>query len=165
MKKAFVIAGLAAGMMFSAPLMAQASAGALGVNVQAGAHVETVDYRRGPSEGGYRDRDRDRYRDRDYRDHRRHDRYDRRDDRRHDRYDRRDDRRDYYRTGPSHYRPFAYWRPRYERRYRHWGAPVYYAHHPRWGAAYRVRAYDDARDRAVILWISAITGAILLSQY
>ncbi len=161
MRKAFIVAGLAAGMAFSVPLAAQASAGVLGVNIKANtaANVETVDYRHGPREGGRHDRD--------YRKHRRHDRYERRHYRRNDRYEHRENRRgSYYRPAPRHqYRPFAHWRPRYERRYRHWGKPVYYAHHRRWGSAYRVRAYDDARDRAVILWISAITGAILLSQY
>lgn len=161
MRKAFIVAGLAAGMAFSAPLAAQASAGVLGVNTKtnAAAKVETVDYRRGPKQGGRHDRN--------YRKHRRHDRYERHHRRHHNRYERRGHRRGgYYRPAPRrHYRPFAHWRPRYERRYRHWGKPVYYAHHRRWGSAYRVRAYDDASDRAVILWISAITGAILLSQY
>ena len=34
MRKAFIVAGLAAGMAFSAPLAAQASAGVLGVNAK-----------------------------------------------------------------------------------------------------------------------------------
>ena len=144
MKKSFIIAGLAVGMMFSAPLASEASAASLGLNIHTNARVETVDYR-------------GRHYDRDYRRDRRHERREYYRDRRHDRYERWEHER--YR------RSFSHWRPRYAHRFHRWGRPVYYEHHRGWGPAYRVRAYDRARDRAVILWISAVTGAILLSQY
>ena len=153
MKKAFIVAGLATGMMLSAPLASEASAAALGVSIQTGAHVQTVDYRHGPKQGGHHDNG-----------------YHRGGGSRHDngRYGGRNDHRGNYAHRPPerpHYRSFSHWRPRYTHRFNGWGRPVYYAHHRNWGPAYRVRAYDRARDRAVVLWISAVTGAILLSQY
>ena len=159
MRKTFVIAALAAGMAFSAPLAAQASAGVLGVNIKANAaaKVENVDFRRDRRENRY-----------DRRDDRRRERFHRREERReHRRYERRENRRGYYYRPAQrpYYRPFSHWRPRYAHRFHRWGRPAYYAHYRGWGPAYRVHAYDRARDRAVILWISAVTGAILLSQY
>ncbi|MFN4228383.1 hypothetical protein [Parvibaculum sp.] len=62
-------------------------------------------------------------------------------------------------------RPWAHWRP-YMVRHHYYvvGQPVYYSSHPHYGPYYRVRARD--RDD-VLLWIgiSAITGAILFSNY
>lgn len=62
-------------------------------------------------------------------------------------------------------RPWSYWRPRVvERHYYVVGQPTYYSTHPSYGPYYRVRARDN---NDVLLWlgISAITGAILFSNY
>ena len=62
-------------------------------------------------------------------------------------------------------RPWAHWRPYVVRHHYHgFGAPVYYASHPHYGPYYRVRAYDRS-DVALWLGVSAITGAILFSDY
>ncbi|MFZ3034679.1 MAG: hypothetical protein WA138_11780 [Parvibaculum sp.] len=56
-------------------------------------------------------------------------------------------------------REFNHWRPGLERaHYRHFSAPVYH------NGYYRVRAHDH-HDRLVLLTISAITGAIVVSSY
>lgn len=62
-------------------------------------------------------------------------------------------------------RPWTYWRPHVVRYHYHsFGPPVYYSSHPHYGPYYRVRAHDRSN---VALWlgISAVTGAILFSQY
>lgn len=62
-------------------------------------------------------------------------------------------------------RPWSHWRPYVVRYHYHsFGAPVFYASHPHYGPYYHVRAYDRSN---VALWlgISAITGAILFSNY
>ncbi|MBO6633409.1 hypothetical protein [Parvibaculum sp.] len=62
-------------------------------------------------------------------------------------------------------RPWAHWRPYVVRHHYHsFGAPVYYSSHPTYGPYYRVRAHDRS-DVALWLGISAITGAIIFSQY
>lgn len=62
-------------------------------------------------------------------------------------------------------RPWSHWRPYVVRHHYHsFGAPVYYSSHPSYGPYYRVRAYDRS-DVALWLGISAITGAIIFSQY
>tara|TARA_R110002110_G_scaffold168566_12_gene370125 strand:+ start:2666 stop:3175 length:510 start_codon:yes stop_codon:yes gene_type:complete len=62
-------------------------------------------------------------------------------------------------------RSWGHWRPYVERRqYHSFGAPTYYRHHPRYGDYYRVRA-RDRHNVAVWLGISAVTGAILFSNY
>lgn len=62
-------------------------------------------------------------------------------------------------------RPWAHWRPYVVRHHYHsFGAPVYYTNHPHYGHYYRVRA-RDRNNIAVWLGISAITGAILFSNY
>lgn len=71
---------------------------------------------------------------------------------------------------PMHYhhrqvRPWSHWRPYVvQRHYYVVGQPVYYSSHPSYGPYYRVRARDN---NDVLLWlgISAITGAILFSNY
>lgn len=62
-------------------------------------------------------------------------------------------------------RPWSYWRPYATRHHYHsFGQPVYYASHQSYGPYYRVRAYDRS-DVALWLGISAVTGAILYSNY
>ncbi|HCX67663.1 hypothetical protein [Parvibaculum sp.] len=62
-------------------------------------------------------------------------------------------------------RPWTHWRPYVvQRHYHRFGAPVYYSSHPTYGPYYRVRAHDRS-DVAIWLGISAITGAILFSNY
>ncbi|MDZ4379793.1 MAG: hypothetical protein U0942_00460 [Parvibaculum sp.] len=62
-------------------------------------------------------------------------------------------------------RPWSYWQPYAARHHYHsFGQPVYYASHPSYGPYYRVRAHDRS-DVALWLGISAITGAILFSNY
>lgn len=137
MKTKIISAGLAAALGFSTPMAAEAAL----VNVETSAHVELA---------------------------------------RHDRYD------DHYYKGPKHYRghgyyydhrppvvvhrghprPWSHWRPYVVERHHYYvvSEPVYYSSHPHYGPYYRVRARD--RDD-VLLWIgiSAITGAILFSNY
>lgn len=65
----------------------------------------------------------------------------------------------------SRVRPWSYWQPYAARHHYHsFGQPVYYASHPSYGPYYRVRAHDRSN---VALWlgISAVTGAILFSNY
>ncbi len=70
--------------------------------------------------------------------------------------DRDHDRRDYRRMQR---RDFSYWRPGLEnRRYHHFGRPVFYDHY------YRVPA-RDYRGRMVMLTINAYTGVILSVGY
>jgi hypothetical protein len=62
-------------------------------------------------------------------------------------------------------RPWTHWRPYVvQHHYHSFGAPVYYSSHPTYGPYYRVRAHDRS-DVAIWLGISAITGAILFSNY
>ncbi len=70
---------------------------------------------------------------------------------------------------PVHYhrqvRPWSYWRPYVvQRHYYVVGQPTYYSTHPSYGPYYRVRARDN-NDALLWLGISAITGAILFSNY
>lgn len=138
MKKNVVVAGLVAALGLAAlPASANAVAIAPAIGVNAAAHVELAH--------GY------------HHDHRRY--------HAHPRYHR------HYRPAPPpvHYhrqvRPWSYWRPYVvQRHYYVVGQPTYYSTHPSYGPYYRVRARDN---NDVLLWlgISAITGAILFSNY
>ncbi len=138
MKKNVVVAGLVAALGLAAlPASANAVAIAPAIGVNAAAHVELAH--------GYHN-------------HHRHYRH-------HPRYHR------HYRPAPPpvyyhrQVRPWSHWRPYVvQRHYYVIGQPTYYSTHPSYGPYYRVRARD--RDD-VLLWlgISAITGAILFSNY
>ncbi|MDX5367245.1 MAG: hypothetical protein LPK88_12440 [Alphaproteobacteria bacterium] len=140
MKKLVVLAGLAAALGLAAPAAAQAVSVKPVIGADARSAVELV-------HGNHYN-------------HNRHHAY-----KRHNAY------RHYYNHPPRvvyrHHkvRPWVHWRPYVVQHHYHgFGAPVYYSSHPHYGPYYHVRAYDRSN---VALWlgISAITGAILFSNY
>lgn len=151
MKTQIMSAGLAAVLALSMPMAAEAAI----VNVETSAQVQLARHDN----------------------HNRYNRYDR-----HDRYDdryRHDYKAQKHYRGQGYYdhrppaasyhrhqvRPWSYWQPYAVRHHYHsFGQPVYYASHPSYGPYYRVRAHDRSN---VALWlgISAVTGAILFSNY
>lgn len=156
MKKLLVLAGLATALGLAVPAAAQAVTIAPAVGVQGGTQIQLAGGKHGHhGHHGYRG----------HRGHGRHHyggpayRY------------RPPAVHHYYRPPPvvHHYhhapRPWSYWQPYVVRHHYHsFGAPVYYSGHPHYGQYYRVRA-RDRNNVAVWLGISAITGAILFSNY
>ena len=145
MKNFVVSAGLAAALGFAVPSAANAVTLTSAIGVQTSAQVELVHgYKNGHGHRQGRGYDSRGY------DHRRH-----------------------YAPPPRvvhqyHHRqvrPWTHWRPYVvQHHYHSFGAPVYYSSHPNYGPYYRVRAHDRS-DVALWLGISAITGAIIFSQY
>lgn len=136
MKKFVVSAGLAAALGFAFPAAANAVTLAPAVNVETGVQVELAH--------GYKNRHGHAY------GHNRH--Y-------------APPPRVVHRYHHRQIRPWRHWRPYVvQHHYHSFGAPVYYSSHPTYGPYYRVRAHDRS-DVALWLGISAITGAIIFSQY
>lgn len=142
MKKLVILAGLAAALGLAAPAAAQAVSVKPAIGADARSAVELVHGKH----------------------HHRHNT--------HRHYQRHNAHRYYTHRPPAvvyhhhhHVRPWAHWRPYVVKHHYHgFGAPVYYSSHPHYGPYYHVRAYDRSN---VALWlgISAITGAILFSNY
>lgn len=154
MKRLFAIAGLASVLGLAAPVAAGAAALIPAIGINGGAEVQLVKDSHDRYNGKGYDRSRSRHNGG-------HD-YERSRSRHNDGYDDHRSRRSY---GRHEARSWGHWRPYVERRHYHsFGAPTYYRHHPRYGDYYRVRA-RDRNNVAVWLGISAVTGAILFSNY
>ncbi|PKP67464.1 MAG: hypothetical protein CVT83_08440 [Alphaproteobacteria bacterium HGW-Alphaproteobacteria-5] len=167
MKKILAIGALASALGVAMPAAAEAGLLTPAVGINGGAEVQLVkDGHDRYNSKGY-DRSRSRHNDGrdDYNSRSRHDNgYDNHRSRsQHDnRYNDHRSQRSYSR---GEARSWGHWRPYVERRHYHsFSAPTYYRHHPRYGDYYRVRAHDR-NNVAVWLGISAITGAILFSNY